>query len=140
MITKSRYQVFLKCYYNEKMLFSFSVNSDFIFGKNAPCQLFGLLSHSRIFKTEFFCSPLNSSDSIISISCSNFSSCSCFCGPSLVTLTKWSLEDKAPKIRFKRKQKVFPTACQMQHDFISNKFSIYSFHHNQALAPQNKIK
>ena len=39
MITKSRYQLFLNSYYDEKMLFLFSVNSDFIFGKNAPCQL-----------------------------------------------------------------------------------------------------
>ena len=29
----------LKCYYDEKMLFLFSADSDFIFGKNAPCQL-----------------------------------------------------------------------------------------------------
>ena len=29
----------LKCYYDEKMLFSFTVDSDFMFGKNAPCQL-----------------------------------------------------------------------------------------------------
>ena len=27
--------LWLKCYFNEKMLFSFSVDSDFIFGKNA---------------------------------------------------------------------------------------------------------
>ena len=31
----------LKCYYDEKM-FSFSVNSDFTFGKNAKCQLLQL--------------------------------------------------------------------------------------------------
>ena len=33
----------LKCYYDdEKMLFLFSADSDFIFGKNAPCQLLRL--------------------------------------------------------------------------------------------------
>ena len=32
----------LKCPCNEKMLFSFSLVSDFIFGKNAPCQLLRL--------------------------------------------------------------------------------------------------
>ena len=29
----------LKCYYDEKILFSFSLDSYFIFGKIAPCQL-----------------------------------------------------------------------------------------------------
>ena len=29
----------LKCYYDEKFFSSFSLDSDFIFGKNAPCQL-----------------------------------------------------------------------------------------------------
>ena len=51
MITKSRYQVFLKCYCNEKMFFSFSLNSDFIFGKNAPCQLLWLNFKN---KSDFF--------------------------------------------------------------------------------------
>ena len=32
----------LKCYYDEKMFSWFSVDSDFIFGKNAPCQLLRL--------------------------------------------------------------------------------------------------
>ena len=32
----------LKCYYDEKMFSWFSVYSDFIFGKNAPCQLLRL--------------------------------------------------------------------------------------------------
>ena len=32
----------LKCYYDEKMLFSFSLDSDSIFGKIAPCQLLRL--------------------------------------------------------------------------------------------------
>ena len=31
--------IVLKCYYNEKMLFSFSLDSYSIFGKIAPCQL-----------------------------------------------------------------------------------------------------
>ena len=29
----------LKCHCNEEMLFSFSLDSNYIFGKNAPCQL-----------------------------------------------------------------------------------------------------
>ena len=33
------YHTFLKCYYDEKIFSSFSLDSDFIFGKNAPCQL-----------------------------------------------------------------------------------------------------
>ena len=32
----------IKCYYDGKMRFSFSLDSDFIFGKNLPCQLFRL--------------------------------------------------------------------------------------------------
>ena len=32
----------LKSYYDEKMLFLFSADSDFIFGKNEPCQLLRL--------------------------------------------------------------------------------------------------
>ena len=41
----------LKCYYDEKMLFSFSLDSDFIFGKNAPCQLLRLNFKN---KSDFF--------------------------------------------------------------------------------------
>ena len=33
---------FLKCYYDEKMLLFFSADSNFIFGKNEPCQLLRL--------------------------------------------------------------------------------------------------
>ena len=33
------YGISLKCYDDEKMLFSFSVDSDFMFGKNAPCPI-----------------------------------------------------------------------------------------------------
>ena len=40
---------YLKCCYDEIMLFS--VDSDFIFGKNAPCQLLHLNFKS---KSEFF--------------------------------------------------------------------------------------
>ena len=45
----------LKCYYDEKMLFSFSLDSDFIFGKNAPCQLLRLnfKSKSNFFNYDF---------------------------------------------------------------------------------------
>ena len=32
----------LNCYYDEKMLFLFSLDSNFIFCKNAPCQLLDL--------------------------------------------------------------------------------------------------
>ena len=32
----------LKCYYDENILFLFSADSDFIFGKKAPCQLLRL--------------------------------------------------------------------------------------------------
>ena len=41
----------LKCYYDEKMLFSFSLDSGFIFGKNSPCQLLRLNFQS---KSDFF--------------------------------------------------------------------------------------
>ena len=41
----------LKCYYDEKILFSFSVDSDFIFYKNTPCQLLRLNFKN---KSDFF--------------------------------------------------------------------------------------
>ena len=45
----------LKCYYDEKMLFLFSADSDFIFGKNAPCQLLQLnfKNKSNFFNYDF---------------------------------------------------------------------------------------
>ena len=43
--------LYLKCYYDEKMFLSFSVDSDFIFGKNAPCQLLRLNFKN---KSDFF--------------------------------------------------------------------------------------
>ena len=45
----------LKCYYDEEMLFSFSLDFDFIFGKNAPCQLLRLnfKKKSDIFNYDF---------------------------------------------------------------------------------------
>ena len=50
----------LKCYYDEKMLFSFSLNSDFIFGKNAPCQLLQLdFKNKSDFLTTNFSSKLS---------------------------------------------------------------------------------
>ena len=41
----------LKCYYDEKMLFLFPADSDFIFDKNAPCQLLRLNFKN---KSDFF--------------------------------------------------------------------------------------
>ena len=46
-----KFAVPLKCYYDEKMLFSFSLDSDFIFGKNAACQL---LRRNFKDKSDFF--------------------------------------------------------------------------------------
>ena len=47
----STYYGVLKCYYDEKMFFLFSADSDFIFGKNAPCQLLRLNFKN---KSDFF--------------------------------------------------------------------------------------
>ena len=44
-------KVKLKCYYDEKMLFPFSLDSDSIFGKIAPCQLLRLNFKN---KSDFF--------------------------------------------------------------------------------------
>ena len=46
----------LKCYYDEKMLFLFSADSNFIFGKNAPCQLLRLnfKNKSDFFNYDFY--------------------------------------------------------------------------------------
>ena len=56
-------QTCLKCYYDEKMFLSFSVDSDFIFGKNAPCKLLRLnFKTSLIFLTTISrlnCPPLS---------------------------------------------------------------------------------
>ena len=45
----------LKCYYDEKLFSSFSLDSDFIFGKNAPCQLlrFNFINKSDFFNYDF---------------------------------------------------------------------------------------
>ena len=45
----------LKCYYDEKIFWSFSVDSDFIFGKNAPYQLLRLnfKNKSDVFNNDF---------------------------------------------------------------------------------------
>ena len=37
-----KWYLLLKCYYNKKTLFSFSLDSDFIFGKSSSCQLLWL--------------------------------------------------------------------------------------------------
>ena len=52
----------LKCTCDEKMLFSFSPDSDFIFGTNAPCQLLRLnfkkRSHFLTTISRLNCPPL----------------------------------------------------------------------------------
>ena len=59
---------YLKCYYDEKMLFSFSVDSDFIFVKNAPCQLLRLNFKN---KSDFFNYDFSFKLSAISRFCSS---------------------------------------------------------------------
>ena len=46
----------LKCYYDENTLLSFSVDPDFIFRKNAPCQLLRLDFSFKMSVITRFCS------------------------------------------------------------------------------------
>ena len=46
----------LKCYYDEKILFSFSLDSVSIFGKVAPCQLLRLNFKN---KSDFFLATIS---------------------------------------------------------------------------------
>ena len=46
----------LKCYYDEKMLFLFSLDSYFTLGKNSPCQLLRVnFTRFRALRTKFCC-------------------------------------------------------------------------------------
>ena len=58
----------LKCYYDENMLFSFSLDSDSIFGKIAPCQLLHLNFKN---KSDFFNYDFSFKLSVITRFCSS---------------------------------------------------------------------
>ena len=58
----------LNCYYDEKMFLSFSVDYDFIFGKNATCQLLRLNFKN---KSDFFNNDFLFKLSVITRFCSS---------------------------------------------------------------------
>ena len=63
-----KHSVCLKCYYDEKMLFLFSADSDFIFDKNASCKL---LRQNFKNKSDFFNYDFSFKPSAITRFCSS---------------------------------------------------------------------